>query len=337
MKNKYILVTGGAGYIGSHTNLELKKRGYKTVVFDNLSLGHKEFVVDDNFVQGDLKNISDIKKVFEKYDVEAVVHFAALSKVGESVDDPEMYYYGNVLNTLNLLNVMHKYGVKSFILSSTAAVYGEPKNIPIAESSEINPINPYGKSKAMIESILSDYDKAYGIKSVSLRYFNACGACEGASVGEWHEPETHLIPLVLDTAIGKRESIKIFGTDYGTQDGTCVRDYIHVTDLADAHILALEYLFDGNNSDVFNLGNGKGYSVKEIIDTVEKVTKKDILRAEEERRAGDPAVLIADAKKANEILKWKSNYNLEGIVSTAWVWHKRLYGQYKNLNKDSKC
>lgn len=276
-----------------------------------------------------MKNIEDIKKVFEQYNIKAVVHFAALSKVGESVKYPEIYYYANTVNTLNLMNVMKEYGVGFFILSSTAAVYGEVKNIPILESSEINPVNPYGKSKSMIENILTDYNIAYGIKSVSLRYFNACGADKSATIGEWHEPETHLIPLILDVAICKSESIKIFGTDYDTKDGTCIRDYIHVTDLARAHVLALEYLLTGNDPETFNLGNGKGYSVKEIIDTVEKITGKNIARVEGKRRAGDPAILIADSTKANDILKWNPEYGLDDIIATAWDWHKKMHKLYK--------
>lgn len=334
LNDQNILIIGGAGYIGSHTNLELKRRGYKTVVFDNLSLGHKEFIKNDNFRQGDLNNISDIKKVFEQYNIKAVVHFAALSKVGESMENPEMYYYGNVVNTLNLLNVMKEYDVQKIIFSSTAAVYGEPDIIPINESSKINPINPYGASKVMIENILSDYDKSYNIKFVSLRYFNACGADKLAQIGEWHTPETHLIPLVLDVAINKRESIKIFGVDYDTEDGTCIRDYIHVTDLAEAHILALEYLFNGNESDIFNLGNAKGYSVKEIINTVEKVTKRDITKIEVNRREGDPAVLVANASKANEVLKWKPKLNLDDIIQSAWHWHVKLHQEYLKDHDD---
>ena len=324
IKDKYILITGGAGYIGSHTNLELKRKGYRTVIFDNLSLGHKEFVKDDNFIYGDLKNISDLKEVFKKYDIAAVIHFAALSKVGESTKDPQMYYYNNVINTLNLLDVMRTYDVKKIIFSSTAAVYGNPESIPITEESEIKPINPYGSSKAMIENILKDYDKAYNFKFVSLRYFNACGADASAKIGEWHVPETHLLPLILDVVIGKQDNIKIFGTDYNTKDGTCIRDYIHVTDLADAHILALEYLLKDNRSNIFNLGNGEGYSVKEIIDAVETITKKKIQRIENERREGDPAILIANPLKAKKILKWKTRYDLENIVKSAWEWHKKL-------------
>jgi len=329
----YILVTGGAGYIGSHTNLELQKQGYQSVVFDNLSLGHREFVEQNNFIEGDLNNLEDIRTVFKKYNIKAVVHFAALSSVAQSVEEPQRYYRANVVNTLNLLDVMSEYGVKNFILSSTAAVYGEPKCVPIREESDVSPINPYGKSKAMIESILQDYERAYGIKSVSLRYFNACGADECGDIGEWHEPETHLIPLVLDVAIGAREAIHVFGSDYETADGTCVRDYIHVTDLAQAHILALEYLLDGNASNVFNLGNGKGYSVQEIIESVARVTQREIAQVQKPKRVGDPAILIADASKAREILGWEVGYTLDRIIGTAWKWHQKLYSHYKIVKR----
>ena len=262
-----ILIVGGAGYIGSHLNKEISKKGIKTVIFDNLSYGHRDFVKWGTFEKGDLGNIEDIRSVFRKYPIEAVMHFAAFTYVGESVEDPQKYYLNNVKNTLNLLQVMLEENVKYFVFSSTCATYGNPVEIPITENHPQNPINPYGKGKLIVETVLKDYSDAYGLKYASLRYFNAAGADPDGDVGELHDPETHLIPLILDVAAGKREDIKIFGTDYDTPDGTCIRDYIHVTDLAEAHILALEYLQNGGKSDFFNLGNGNGFSVKEVIET----------------------------------------------------------------------
>lgn len=322
-----ILIVGGAGYIGSHVNKLLNQQGYKTVVFDNLIYGHKEAVKWGEFVLGDLSNIEQIRLVFQKYQIDAVMHFAAFAYVGESVEEPQKYYINNVANTLNLLQVMKEFNCNYFIFSSTCATYGEPQYIPIDEKHPQKPINPYGQSKLMVEKILNDYSNAYGLKYVSLRYFNAAGADIDAEIGENHNPETHLIPLVLDAALGKREDIKVFGTDYDTPDGSAIRDYIHVTDLADAHILALEYLQKDGKSDVFNLGNGDGYSVLEVIDMVKKVTKKDFKVTLTDRRAGDPAKLIGDATKAKEILGWKPKYfELETIIDTAWKWHKKLKG-----------
>ncbi len=322
-----ILIVGGAGYIGSHINKQLNKKGYKTVVFDNLIYGHREAVKWGEFILGDLSNIEQIKLVFRKYNIDAVMHFAAFAYVGESVEEPQKYYLNNVANTLNLLKIMKEFDCNYFIFSSTCATYGEQQYIPIDEKHPQNPINPYGQSKLMVEKILNDYTKAYGLKYVSLRYFNAAGADIDAEIGENHNPETHLIPLTLDAALGKIEDIKVFGTDYGTSDGSAIRDYIHVTDLADAHILALEYLQKGGKSDVFNLGNGDGYSVLEVIDMVKKVTKKDFKVTLTDRRAGDPAKLIGDATKAKEILGWKPKYfELETIINTAWMWHKKLKG-----------
>lgn len=322
--NGYILIVGGAGYIGSHVNKLLSERGYKTLVFDNLSYGHREFVKWGEFVLGDLADREQLKLVFDKYHIEAVMHFAAFAYVGESVIEPAKYYRNNVLNTHNLLDVMREFGVKYFIFSSTCATYGTPQEIPITEICPQKPINPYGKSKLMVEEILKDFDTAYGIKNVSLRYFNAAGADPDSEIGERHDPEAHLIPLVLDAVIGKREDVKIFGTDYDTPDGTCIRDYIHVVDLADAHILALEYLFSGSKSEVFNLGNGKGFSVKEIIETAQKITGKYIKTVESDRRAGDPPVLIGNAEKARNVLRWKIKYDtIHAIIETAWNWHKK--------------
>ncbi len=320
-----ILIVGGAGYIGSHINKELNKEGFKTVVFDNLYSGKKELVKWGEFFEGDLAKIEDIRTVFKKYPIEAVLHFAAYKAVGESVTDPQKYYKNNVANTLNLFEVMKENGVNKFIFSSSAATFGEPKYIPIDEKHPQSPINPYGETKLIVEHIMRDYDKAYGMKYVSLRYFNACGADLEAEVGEWPGSSSNLIPLVLDAAIGRREDIKVFGTDYPTPDGTCVRDYIHVTDLASAHVLALKYLLDGKESQCFNLGNGKGFSVKEVIEAAKKITGIDFKVTEAERRAGDPPELVADSKLAKEILKWEPQYaDLETIVSSAWKWHQKV-------------
>ena len=326
-----ILITGGAGYIGSHVNKELSKKGYETVVFDNLVYGHQEFVKWGAFVLGDLENIDHLRLVFKKYPIKAVMHFAAFTCVGESVENPQKYYLNNVKNTLNLLQVMLEHDVEYFIFSSTCATYGIPKEIPISEEHPQNPINPYGKSKLMIEKILKDYSQAYGIKYVSLRYFNAAGADPDCEIGEWHEPETRLIPLVLDVAIGKSEAIKIFGTDYPTPDGTCIRDYIHVVDIARAHILALEYLMKEGKSDAFNLGNGSGFSVKEVIHKAEEITGREIKTITWRRRPGDPPVLVGSNEKAKKVLGWYSQYgDLDVIIKTAWEWHKRLYREFRS-------
>ena len=318
-----VLIVGGAGYIGSHINKELNKQGYKTVVFDSLVKGHKEAVKWGEFYQGDLGKLEDIRGVFKKYDIEAVLHFAAFIEVGESVKDPQKYYKNNLANTLNLFQVMMENEVKKIIFSSTAATFGNPKYTPIDEKHPQNPINPYGQAKLTVEKILKDYEVAYGMKYVILRYFNACGADLDGEIGENHVPESHLIPLILDAAAGKREDIKIFGTDYETPDGTCVRDYIHVVDLAEAHILALKKLMEGGESAAFNLGNGQGFSVKEVIKAVKEVTGVDFKVTEVGRREGDPPVLVADSKKAKEILGWQPKYaDLETIISSAWKWHK---------------
>lgn len=320
-----ILIVGGAGYIGSHINKELTKQGYKTVVFDNLSSGKKELVKWGEFFEGDLGNIESIREVFKKYPIEGVMHFAAFKAVGESVIDPQKYYKNNVANTINLFEVMKENGVNKFIFSSSAATFGEPKYIPIDEKHPQSPINPYGETKLIVEHILRDYSSAYGFKYVSLRYFNACGADLETDVGEWPGSSSNLIPLVLDAAIGRREDIKVFGTDYPTKDGTCIRDYIHVTDLATAHVLAYKYLVDGGESQCLNLGNGRGFSVKEVIEMAKKVTGIDFKVTETERRAGDPPELVADSKKAQEVLKWQPQYqDLEVIVDSAWKWHQKV-------------
>ena len=319
-----ILIVGGAGYIGSHANKELTKRGYKTLILDNLVYGHEASVKWGSFVLGDLGDKETLRKIFIEYKIEAVMHFAAFAYVGESVTDPAKYYQNNVVNTINLLDVMLESGVKKFIFSSTCATYGDPIEIPITETHPQAPINPYGQSKLMVEKILADYSHAYDLKYVALRYFNAAGADADAEIGEDHDPETHLIPLVLDVALGKREQINVFGSDYETKDGTAVRDYIHVTDLADAHILALEYLKKGEPSTVFNLGNGLGYSVQEVIDVAKKVTGEEIKTVYAPRREGDPAILIGGAEKAIKVLGWKPRFaKLEQIIETAWKWHNR--------------
>ncbi|ANQ53457.1 UDP-galactose-4-epimerase [Thermosipho sp. 1063] len=320
-----ILVAGGAGYIGSHVCKMLNERGYNVIVLDNLSNGHREFAKYGKFIPGDISDKKLLDIIFEHYNIAAVMHFCAYIEVGESVINPYKYYENNVSNTLVLLNSMLKHNVNKFIFSSTAAVYGMPEKIPIKEDAPKNPINPYGKSKYMVEEILDDFDKAYNLKSIRFRYFNAAGADESGEIGEAHNPETHLIPLILDAALGKRESIKIFGTDYETKDGTCIRDFVHVNDLANAHIKGLEYLLKENKTDCFNLGSGNGYSVREVIEKVKEITNIDFKVEEVERRPGDPAYLIADNQKAKKILSWEPKYSLDDIIKTAWTWHKERY------------
>lgn len=325
-----ILVTGGAGYIGSHCVLALLKRGKDVVVFDNLSTGHK-YTVENlakqgnvDFVQGDLQNLEDIQSVFEKFEIEEVLHFAAFSQVGESVKDPQKYYYNNVFGTLNLLNAMISHDVKKIVFSSTAATYGEPEYVPIDEKHNQNPINPYGNTKLMVEKIMDDYDKAYGLKSVRLRYFNVAGADHECIVGEHHSIETHLIPNILKSTFASGRVFEMYGQDYETKDGTCVRDYINIEDLANAHILALEYLNKNMKTDFFNLGTNDGNSVKEVFDMCEQVTGKDIPVKMMPRRAGDPAILIADNKKAKKVLNWIPEKTLEESIKTAYSWEAKL-------------
>lgn len=319
-----ILIAGGAGYIGSHVNKELNARGYDTLVLDNLSTGHREFVQWGQFIEGDLADCELLERIFTEYPIDAVMHFSAFAYVGESVEKPMKYYNNNVVNTLHLLDAMVRHDVSNFIFSSTCATYGEVDEMPIVETMSQRPINPYGRTKLMVERILADYHQAYGLDYCALRYFNAAGADPEGCVGEWHEPETHLIPLVLDAAGGQRQSISVFGTDYPTEDGSCVRDYIHVFDLADAHIRALEYIQKNNVSEYFNLGNGKGYSVQEIIKNAEAVTGRRISVKKSARRAGDPAVLIGSAAKAERLLVWKPQYDLQDILRTAWNWHEKM-------------
>ncbi|MGD0281087.1 MAG: UDP-glucose 4-epimerase GalE [Dissulfurispiraceae bacterium] len=322
----HIMIVGGAGYIGAHVNKALHGKGHSTLVIDNLSRGHREHVKWGEFLQGDIGDDAFLRRVFDKYPIDAVMHFAAFAYVGESVADPGKYYGNNVSNTLTLLNVMREKGVGRFIFSSTCSIYGLPLQIPITEEHRQCPINPYGETKLMVEKILRDFGTAYGLKHIALRYFNAAGADSDAEIGEWHEPETHLIPLVLDAALGRREDISIFGTDYETPDGTCIRDYIHVEDLASAHILALEYLLSGGASDAFNLGNGSGFSVREVIELARKVTGSKIRATECARREGDPPVLIGSSAKASRCLKWVPAYrDLESIIGTAWAWHRKLH------------
>ncbi len=319
-----ILVTGGAGYIGSHTVAELLNKNEEVVVVDNLQQGHREAVLGGKLYAGDLRDGDFMDSVFRENEIEAVIHFAANSLVGESMQNPYKYYHNNVYGTLCLLDKMNAYGVKKIVFSSTAATYGEPERVPIGESDRTVPTNAYGETKLAMEKMMKWFDVAHGIKFVSLRYFNAAGAHESGAIGEDHTPETHLIPLILQVPLGKREHISIFGDDYPTPDGTCIRDYIHVTDLADAHILALEKLRQGGDSSIYNLGNGKGYSVKEVIDTARRVTGHAIPAAIEARRAGDPAVLVASSDKIKAELGWNpKRESLEAIIESAWNWHKR--------------
>ncbi len=319
---KTVLIVGGAGYIGSHTNFAFLDAGYNTIIFDNLVYGHKEVVPETSkFIQGDLLNKQDLERVFTENKIDAVIHFAAYAYVGESVTNPQKYYFNNVVGTLNLLEAMLNHNVKNIVFSSTCATYGLPENIPITESTSQNPINPYGQTKLMVEKILSDYASAYDLRFVALRYFNACGADVKSRSGEDHEPETHLIPLVLKAA-KSGTSIKVFGNDYSTPDGTCIRDYIHVNDLADGHLLALEKILDEKiKAEFINLGTGNGYSVKEIIETAREVTGKEIKVEEIERRAGDPDKLIADNTKAKTVLGWEPEYSdLKTVLETSWKW-----------------
>ena len=320
-----ILVTGGAGYIGSHCCKALSQEGFNPVTVDNLVYGHKKYVRWGEFFQGDVGNPTDLKTCFNRYPIDAVMHFAAYAYVGESVQDPLKYYENNLRNTIELLHAVVANGIQYFVFSSTCATYGPPKKTPIDESHPQNPINPYGKTKRMIEEILEDYGAAYGLNSISLRYFNAAGADPDGEIGEDHDPETHLIPLVLDVAAAKRSIIKVYGTDYETPDGTCIRDYIHVTDLAEAHILALQQLLDGAESSFYNLGTGQGFSVLEVIDRARHITGKDIVAEYTDRRPGDPPVLIASNEKASAELGWKPVYaDLDDIIGTAWRWHQNL-------------
>lgn len=318
-----ILLTGGAGYIGSHIVKLLLNQGHQIVVIDNLEKGHRKALQGGKFYQLDLADQRKVAEVFLAEKIEGVIHLAADSLVGESMKHPAKYYNNNVINGYNLLEVMRSYDVRYLVFSSTAAVYGEPKELPLTENSTTMPTNVYGQSKLHFEEMLADYSHAYGLKYISLRYFNAAGADLSGEIGEDHHPETHLIPIVLKKALGQWERLAIFGTDYSTPDGTCVRDYIHVNDLAVAHLLALEALADGHDSTIYNLGNGAGYSVREVIDTASRVVGRKILAVETQRRLGDPAVLIASSEKIQRELNWEAAYpDLQTIIETAWRWHK---------------
>lgn len=327
-----LLVLGGAGYIGSHTALELIKKGHEVVVVDNLVTGYVKAVPEKaTFYQGDIRDFDFLDDLFKKEKIDAVIHFAAFSLVGESVTNPLKYYDNNLYGTKVLLDAMIKNDIKKIVFSSTAATYGEPENIPILETDRTCPTNPYGETKLAMEKMFHWASKAHGLSCVSLRYFNACGADATGQIGEAHNPESHLIPLVLQVPNGKRESVSIYGTDYDTPDGTCIRDYIHVTDLAEAHILAVEYLANGGESDIFNLGNGVGYSVREVIETARNVTGHPIPATEVPRRAGDPARLVASGEKAKRVLGWEPKIKqLDEIIASAWKWHKAHPEGYTN-------
>ena len=330
-----VLVTGGAGYIGSHCVIALLDAGHDVVVFDNFSTGHKETAERLSEIQskgkllgtveGDLLSMSDLEGLFNSYRIDAVIHFAAFSQVAESMRDPGKYYRNNVCGTLNLLDSMRGHCVDMIVFSSTAATYGEPEYTPIDEGHPQVPINPYGQTKLVIERIMDDYDKAYGLRSVRLRYFNVAGADSQCRVGEWHDPETHLIPNILKSTTDPGKSFSMFGTDYPTRDGTCIRDYVNVEDLADAHIKALEYLEKGGRTDFFNLGTNSGSSVREVFDSCEKVLGTSIPLSVEGRRPGDPAILVADNKKAKEVLGWEPKRDLVKSIETAYEWEKKRF------------
>jgi len=322
-KKPEVLVVGGAGYVGSHTVRVLLREGYQPVVFDNLTTGHRKSVpAGVRFIRGDLLKPASLNRAFAGSDFRAVFHFAAKALVGESVDDPALYYRENICGTLNLLDAMLAHGVKRVVFSSTAATYGVVEEVPLKEDHPKNPCNPYGRTKWTIECMLRDYEAAYGLRSVSLRYFNAAGCDPEGEIGEDHDPETHLIPNVLKAAVNARVRVKIFGNKYATPDGTCVRDYIHVTDLAQAHVLALKKLGRDIRLDAFNLGNGNGYSVQQVVDTAREVTGRPIKAVVTRPRAGDPDILVASAARARRVLGWKPQFgSLRKILETAWAWH----------------
>ena len=318
------LVTGGAGYIGSHVCKALRRAGYHPVVLDNLQYGHEWAVNWGPLAKGDILDRARLDEVFAAYSPEAVIHFAAYAYVGESVIDPGKYYRNNVVGTLALVEAMRDHGVGKIVFSSSCATYGNPETLPIREETPQRPINPYGSSKAMAERVLADFGAAHGLATTVLRYFNAAGADPENEIGESHDPETHLIPLLLDAASGRRSEVTVFGTDYPTHDGTCVRDYIHVSDLAEAHVKALSALFDDGRSSIYNLGNGRGFSVREVIDAVERITGLTVPVVFGDRRAGDPAALISDASKARDELEWRPRFaEIDEIVRTAWAWRRK--------------
>ncbi len=317
-----VLVTGGAGYIGSHTAKALARAGHETVVLDNLSTGHREAVKWGPFIEGDLGDKELLGKVFKDHRIEAVLHFAASLLVGESMTNPQKYFWNNVVNTLVLLDTMKARGVKYIVFSSSAATYGNPEKVPITEDHPKNPVNPYGESKLCMERAIQWYGVAYGLRWTALRYFNAAGADLEGELGELHDPETHLIPLVVQAALGQRPSVDIYGTDYPTPDGTAIRDFIHVVDLADAHVRALEYLVAGGESAALNLGTGQGHSVREVVAGVGKLCNGRVPAHDAPRRAGDPAVLVADPSKARQLLGWRPQHSdLDAIIQSAWKWH----------------
>jgi UDP-arabinose 4-epimerase len=322
-----VLVTGGAGYIGAHACKALARAGYLPVTYDSLVRGHEWAVKWGPLVRGDISDRRRVDRAIAEYQPVAIMHFAAFAYVGESVGDPGKYYHNNVMGSLTLLEAARDAGIQNFVFSSTCATYGTPASLPIVEATPQFPINPYGASKLMVERILTDFGGAHGIRSIVLRYFNAAGGDPDGEIGEDHQPETHLIPLVLDAASGRRPSVTVFGTDYPTPDGTCLRDYIHVSDLADAHVLALERLLTGAGSDVFNLGNGQAFSVRQVVDSVERITGLAVPVKLGDRRPGDPAALVSDATKARDVLGWRPRLDdLDEIVRTAWAWHNRRMG-----------
>jgi UDP-glucose 4-epimerase len=318
-----VLVTGGAGYIGSHVLKELRREGIPCVVLDDLSRGHRELILDAKLIVGDIRDPAVVRRTIADHHVNAVMHFAAYAAVGESEAEPLMYYANNVAGTINLLKAMVESDVKLLVFSSTCATYGVPEGIPITEDHPQRPINPYGASKLMVERVLADADRAHGLRSVILRYFNAAGADESGTIGEWHDPETHLIPIALDVAAGRREAVEIYGTDYPTDDGTCIRDYIHVLDLAQAHVLGLRHLQAGGASEVFNLGNGSGFSVRQVLETAQQVTGRPVASRPAARRYGDPSALVGSCEKARRLLGWTPKFgSLETIIESAWNWHR---------------
>ncbi len=318
-----MLVVGGAGYIGSHTCLDLANKGFKPVVYDNFSNGHREFVKWGPAEEGDIRDRARLDEVLAKHKPAAILHFAALIEVGESVKDPVAFYENNVIGTLTLLSAAQAAGVKAFVFSSTCATYGLPQSVPLDESHQQVPINPYGRTKYIVEQALADYDQYKGLRSVILRYFNAAGADFEGRIGEWHTPETHAIPLAIDAALGRRQGFKVFGSDYDTRDGTCVRDYIHVLDLADAHVRAVEYLLDGGDSVALNLGTGTGTTVKELLGTIETVSNRPFPVEYVGRREGDSTTLVANNDKARDVLGWSPQYDLTKIIQSAWNWHAK--------------
>ncbi|MBB3384503.1 UDP-glucose 4-epimerase GalE [Rhizobium sp. WW22] len=323
MAGETVLVVGGAGYIGSHTCLDLANKGFKPVVYDNFSNGHREFVKWGPAEEGDIRDRARLDEVLAKHKPAAILHFAALIEVGESVKDPVSFYENNVIGTLTLLSAAQAAGVKAFVFSSTCATYGLPQSVPLDESHQQVPINPYGRTKYIVEQALADYDQYKGLRSVILRYFNAAGADFEGRIGEWHTPETHAIPLAIDAALGRRQGFKVFGSDYDTRDGTCVRDYIHVLDLADAHVRAVEYLLNGGDSVALNLGTGTGTTVKELLGTIETVSNRPFPVEYVGRREGDSTTLVANNDKARDILGWSPQYDLTEIIQSAWNWHAK--------------